>query len=82
MEFTDALKQKATDLFKTGMPLSQVYYAMEQQVTYGDLWALKRELPETGPASKATRRFKKGGGGGHGGGGGTGGGGGGGGGKH
>ena len=78
MEFTDQLKQQATDLFKSGLPISKVYYAMEQQVTYSDLWHLKRELPETGPVSKATKKR----GGGHGGGGGTGGGGGGGGGHH
>lgn len=59
MEFTDELKQKATELFKSGMPLSQVYYALEQKVTYGDLWELKREHPETGFASADSSRFKK-----------------------
>lgn len=58
MELSDDLKQQATELLKNGMNVSKAYYALEQKVTYGDLWALKRELPETGPVSQATKKFK------------------------
>jgi len=82
MKINDDYKTKATSLFQGGMPLSKVYYALQGKITYGDLWELKRELPDTGPVNPQNRKFLRGGGGGHGGGHGGGGGGGGGGGRH
>lgn len=52
MKMTEEQKQKAESLFRKGMNLSHVYYALEGVVPYVDLWELKAELSkETGPVS-------------------------------